>query len=100
MTIVTAESFWAEYHGCMARSLIFRAAARKRGNPNWGKPMQFVAAAATEFEIQVRELGLTKQTFAGSTRLRNWCEHNRNRCYIPEWLLDEWKIVVDSAYSG
>jgi hypothetical protein len=71
----------------------------KRGNPNWGKPMQYIPAAATEFETKVRELGLTKQTCAGSAELRTCCERNRNRCYIPEWLLDEWKIVVDGVFS-
>jgi len=73
--------------------------ARKRGNPNWGKPMQHSPAAATEFETKVRELGLTNQTCAGSIPLRSWCERNRNRCYVPEWLLDEWKIVVDGVFS-
>jgi len=84
----------------MAKPFVLPISGRKRGNPNWGKPMRAVPAAAKEFEIQVRDLGLTQQTCAGSTLLRSWCEHNRNRCYIPEWLLDEWKIVVDAAYSG
>ena len=47
---------------------------------------------ATEFEIKVKQLGLTKQTCAASKELRSWCESNRNRCYIPEWLLNEWGI--------
>jgi len=71
-------------------------APRKRGNPNWGKPPQPIPATATEFELQARQLGLTKQTYTASAQLRTWCEHNKNRCYIPEWLLDEWKIDVDS----
>lgn len=29
-----------------------------------------------------------------------WCERNRNRCYIQEWLLDVWGIPVDSIFSG
>ena len=68
------------------------------GNPNWasGQPPRPGPAAATEFELQVRQLGLTKETCAGSTELRTWCESNRNRCYIPEWLLNEWEIPVDS----
>ena len=71
-------------------------APRKRGNPNWGKPLQATPATATEFELQARQLGLTKQTYTASAQLRTWCERNKNRCYIPEWLLDEWKIDVDS----
>ena len=32
--------------------------------------------------------------------LRSWCERNRNRVYIPEWLLDEWGFRVDASLSG
>ena len=37
---------------------------------------------------------------ASSTELRSWCEHNRNRCYIPEWLLERWAIPVDQNICG
>jgi len=50
---------------------------------------------ATEFESQVLRLGLTMKTYTASTELRAWCENNKNRCYIPEWLLAEWGITVD-----
>jgi len=69
---------------------------RKRGNPNWGQPIQHIAAVATEFEKQVHELRLTRETWAGSAELRKWCELHRNQCYIPEWLLDLWGIEVDA----
>ena len=69
----------------------------KRGNPNWGQPAQLRPATATEFEVQVRQLGLSRQTYADSKELRRWCERNRNRCYIPEWLLAAWGIDVDPA---
>jgi hypothetical protein len=72
---------------------------RKRGNPNWGKPFQAGPLLATEFEIQVRHLRLTAETCASSAELRSWCEHNRNRCYIPEWLLKKWGIAVDALFS-
>jgi len=75
----------------------FAATGRRRGNPNWGRPAPVLA---TEFEKQVQQLGLTKQTWAGSTQLRNWCQRNRNRCYIPEWLLGAWGIQVEPAFSG
>jgi len=76
----------------------FAPTMRKRGNPNWGTPPLAIPRVATEFELQVRKLGLTKQTYTVSAKLRSWCERNKNRCYIPEWLLDEWGITVD-AYS-
>jgi hypothetical protein len=44
----------------------------------------------------MRELGLTKDTCVDSEALRRWCVLNRNRCYVPEWLLKAWGIFVDS----
>lgn len=72
---------------------------RRRGNPNWGQPILPIRAGATEFEMQARHLGLTQKTYAGSAELRRWCERNRNRCYIPEWLLHEWGIEADSLFG-
>jgi hypothetical protein len=71
----------------------------KRGNPNWYKPWptQLGPPLATEFEMRVRQLNLTSQTLVTSTALRTWCERNRNRCYIPEWLLKAWGIPVDAT---
>jgi hypothetical protein len=31
-----------------------------------------------------------------SEELRTWCEENRNRCCITEWLLEAWDISVDA----
>jgi hypothetical protein len=83
----------------MAKPSVQPAKPRKRGNPNWGRPIQPAPAVATEFEMHVRQLGLTKQTCVDSTELRTWCERNRNRCYVPEWLLDVWGILVDPNLS-
>ena len=74
----------------------------KRGNSKWGsggQPLQPTHAIATEFEAQVRQLGLTKETCAASKELRTWCERNRNRYYIPEWLLKAWELPVDPDSS-
>jgi hypothetical protein len=71
----------------------------KRGNPNWGRPFRF-APISTEFEMQVRHLRLTPDEYVVSSELRCWCERNRNRFYIPEWLLDAWDIHVDPYFSG
>jgi len=74
---------------------------RKRGNPDWaqGGPPEPIRAVATEFEKEVRRLGLTTDTCASSSDLRLWCESNKNRCYIPEWLLEVWSIEVDSKHG-
>lgn len=49
----------------------------------------------TEFELQVQRLGLTEEDYASSDDLRRWVEHNRDRCYVPEWLLKIWGMPVD-----
>ena len=50
----------------------------------------------TEFELRVKQLQLTPEMYASSRELRLWCQLNRNRCYVPEWLLGEWGITVSS----
>jgi hypothetical protein len=84
----------------MAMPVAFPAAKRKRGNPNWGRPIPLGPALATEFELRVRQLQLTPGTYISSRELRAWCEQNRNRCYVPEWLLEEWGITVDLNISA
>ena len=84
----------------MAKPIALPGGKRRRGNPNWGKPPQPPAALLTEFEVQVERLGLRKDEFVASTVLKRWCERNRNRCYVPEWLLKEWGIDVEAIFSG
>lgn len=73
----------------------------KRGNPNWASGIPVIPSrdVPTEFEIQVRELELTPEMYVGSRKLKNWCTLNRNRVYIPEWLLRKWDISVDLNFS-
>jgi hypothetical protein len=84
----------------MTKPLAISPAARKRGNPNWGKPMEASPNVPTAFEEQVQMLGLNEQNCATSEELRHWCERNKDRCYIPEWLLKRWQISVDPNISG
>lgn len=72
---------------------------RKRGNPNWGRPIPFVPALPTEFELRARHLHLTARMYTSSVELHAWCEENRNRLYVPEWLLEEWGITVNLNFS-
>lgn len=53
----------------------------------------------TEFDLQVRKLRLTKPMYASSVELRRWCDCNRNRFYVPEWLLAEWEMQVEDTFS-
>jgi len=84
----------------MAIPVGLRARIRKRGNPNWGRPILPAPALATEFEVRVRQLQLTSAMYTSSRELRAWCEQNRNRVYIPEWLLEEWGITVDPHFTA
>jgi len=56
-------------------------------------------AAATEFQLAAKHLHLTPDKYLSSTQLREWCKRNKNRCYIPEWLLKEWGILVEVHYG-
>jgi len=70
---------------------------RKPGNPGWssGKPVVPSASSPTEFELQARRLGLAEDEYASSDQLRDWCAQNRDRCYVPEWLLKRWRMTTD-----
>jgi hypothetical protein len=73
---------------------------KKRGNPNWGRPMLPASVLRTEFEMQAKHLHLTPDQYVASSHLRKWCEENKNQHYIPEWLLKAWNMSVDSDLSG
>ena len=72
----------------------------RRGNPDWGKFPQPIPALPTEFDLEVKRLGLCKPDYVRSAQLKRWCERNRNRCYVPEWLLEQWDLAVEDTYSG
>jgi hypothetical protein len=82
----------------MTSPIVFRR-KRLHGNPNWCKPQRPVPARLTEFEMQVERLGLIKEEYVSSAKLRHWCERNRNRCYVPEGLLKAWGLAVESSFS-
>jgi hypothetical protein len=66
--------------------------AKRRGNPNWGKPEPIgpVVPTVTSFEQVVKEFKLTPDQYVRSTRLREWARRNKNSKYIPEALLEAW----------
>ena len=68
---------------------------RKRGNPNWRQPIAPAPVLTTEFERQVRRLRLTTEMYISSADLRAWCKQNKDRCYVPEWLLAKWHMSTD-----
>jgi hypothetical protein len=62
--------------------------------------MEPAPSVPTAFEEQVRELGLNEETCATSEKLRQWCLRNKDRCYIPERLLKQWRLTVDPNVTG
>jgi hypothetical protein len=47
------------------------------------------------FELYVQKLGLTPEQYVGSKELRRWCAANMYRKFVPEILLNTWKLYVD-----
>ncbi len=71
----------------------------RRVNKDWSSGKGTVPvppAGPSAFETEAKRLSLTPENYASSRQLRAWCEKNSSRCYIPEWLLKEWDIRVDS----
>ena len=73
--------------------------AKRRGNPNWGKPEPIgpVVPTVTSFELVVKEYKLTPDQYVRSTRLREWARRNKNSKYIPEALLEAWGFEIEST---
>ncbi|MGA2371616.1 MAG: hypothetical protein ABSG11_13205 [Candidatus Korobacteraceae bacterium] len=83
--------------------------AKRRGNPNWGKPEPIgpVVPTITEFEQVVKEFKLQPDQYIRSTRLREWARNstrlrewarkNKNSKYIPEPLLEAWGFEIEST---
>jgi hypothetical protein len=62
--------------------------AKKRGNPNWGKPdMQAAPVVSTSFEEVVRKLRLSPADYEGSLQLKEWVRKNKDQKYTPDDLL-------------
>jgi hypothetical protein len=81
----------------LVRKALFMA--KRRGNPNWGKPEPIgpIVPTITEFEQVVREYKLTPDQYLRSTRLREWARRNKNSKYIPEPLLEAWGFEIEST---
>ena len=73
--------------------------AKRRGNPNWGKPEPIgpVVPTVTSFEQIVKEFKLPPDQYIRSTRLREWARRNKNSKYIPEALLEAWGFEIEST---
>jgi hypothetical protein len=70
--------------------------AKKRGNPNWGKPdlNTIPYTGATSFEEIAKKLCLSPQQYGSSVQLRDWAQKNKDHKYVPSNLLELWGFEV------
>jgi hypothetical protein len=69
---------------------------KKRGNPNWGKPVSesFSSTRPTSFEEAAASLGLSPRDYHKSKALHEWVTRNKNSKYVPSDLLKAWGLEV------
>jgi hypothetical protein len=72
--------------------------AKRRGNPNWGKPEPFTMPTDTKssFESFVASLGLTPDQYLNSKELKEWVRKNKDQKYVPQDLLKSWGFTASS----
>jgi hypothetical protein len=72
--------------------------AKRRGNPNWGKPEPFMinTGAKSSFESYVSSLGLSPDQYENSKELKEWVRKNKDQKYVPQDLLKAWGFVASS----
>ena len=69
--------------------------AKKRGNPNWGKPeIHSAPVTPTSFEEVVKKLRLSPAEYEGSVQLKEWARKNKDQKYVPHELLQVWGFEV------
>jgi hypothetical protein len=65
--------------------------AKRRGNPNWGKPEPFMlGTTVSSFESLVKSLGLSPDQYENSAVLKDWVGKNKDHKYVPLDLLEAW----------
>ena len=69
--------------------------AKRRGNPNWGKPEPpILTPPVSSFEAVVKRLDLSPEQYVDSSALREWVRKNKDQKYIPDDLLKLWGFEV------
>lgn len=68
--------------------------AKRRGNPNWGKPdVSVTENLPCTFDSLVSELNLSPEQYANSNELKNWVRQNKDAKYVPLDVLELWGFV-------
>jgi hypothetical protein len=69
---------------------------KKRGNPDWCRPLPIGALVASpSFESVTEALRLAPEDFQTSIPLKEWVSRNKNYKYVPLDLLEAWGFSVD-----
>jgi len=70
--------------------------AKKRGNPNWGKPDVNASpyTGPTSFDEVVKKLRLSPEEYENSAQLKDWVQKNKDQKYVPPELLLAWDLEV------
>jgi hypothetical protein len=70
--------------------------AKKRGNPNWGKPdvNANTYTGPTSFDEVVKKLRLSPEEYENSVQLKDWVQKNKDQKYVPPELLLAWDLEV------
>jgi hypothetical protein len=73
---------------------------KKRGNPDWCRPVPFgtLVANRSSFESLTEALRLAPEDFQASILLKEWVSKNRNHKYVPVDLLAAWGFSVDVSW--
>jgi hypothetical protein len=71
--------------------------AKRRGNPNWGKPEIPVAPATlSAFESFVKSLRLSPEQYVNSSQLREWVRKNKDHKFVPQAVLEAFGFEASS----
>ena len=68
---------------------------KQRGNPGWTQGLQGEGSyppVPSEFEQLTKQLKLTPEQYASSPQLREWVEKNWRQKFVPEKLLQAWRL--------
>jgi hypothetical protein len=73
---------------------------KKRGNPNWGKPVapSTVEVQPSSFAQIVRELRLSPDQYLASVQLKEWVWENKDQKYVPSDLLKAWHFEAATDF--
>jgi len=70
--------------------------AKKRGNPNWGKPeWNTVPYTGSHLVRKGRQATVpAPQQYGNSVQLRDWVQKNKEAKYVPSNLFELWGFEV------